>query len=155
MTGLLECSAISRNGKYIARGSDENVGIWEVSSGRAIKSLPVKGATTILFGPDSTHVATANWNYSDPSDRSVQVWNIGDGHEVGRLQLLEKSAPSNVRTSETQLAFSEDGGYLASENQGTIRIWNMMKEQETERWESLAERQLVFSLDGKYPARVE
>ena len=141
--------AFSRNGKYIAGGSNEIVRIWEVIGGREIKSLSVKYATGIVFGPDGKYLVTANWNFNDPFDRSVRIWDIDDQREVGRLQLQEEGA-GNADVSNTQLAFSNDGRYLATENHGTVRIWDMLKRQETERWETRGATELVFSPDGKY-----
>jgi WD40 repeat protein len=140
----------SPNGKYLAGGSIENVHIWEVTGGQTNKSLPVKYATAILFSPDGKHIVTANWNFYDPSDRSVRIWDTEHLREVGRLQLLEIERADNVDGSQTQLAFTKDGRYLAMENQGTLRIWDMSTRRETERWESGYATQLGFSPDGKY-----
>lgn len=142
--------AFSPNSKYIAAGSNENVHIWEVTGGGTSKRLPVKYATAILFSPDGKHIVTANWNFYDPSDRSVRIWDSKDQREVDRLQLLEIERAANVDSSKTQLAFSKDSRYLALENQGTLRIWDMLTRRETERWESQYTTQLAFSPDGKY-----
>jgi WD40 repeat protein len=142
--------AFSPNSRYIASGSNENVDIWEVTGDPKNKSLPVKYATAILFAPDGKHIVTANWNYYDPSDRSVRIWDSEDQREVGRLQLLETERAGNVDSSQTQLAFTKDGRYLALENQGNLRIWDMLTRRETERWESQHTTQLAFSSDGKY-----
>src|SRR5882724_4729794 len=141
--------AFSPNGRYIASGSNENVHIWEVTGDRKNKSLPVKYATAILFAPDGKHIVTANWNFYDPSDSSVRIWDSEDQREIGRLQLLETERAANVDSSPTQLAFTKDGRYLALENQGNLRIWDMLTRRETERWES-QNTQLAFSPDGKY-----
>jgi WD40 repeat protein len=142
--------AFSPNSRYIASGSNENVHIWEVTGDRKNKSLPVKDARAILFAPDGKHIVTANWNYYDPSDSSVRIWDSEDQREVGRLQMLEIERAGNVDSSKTQLAFTKDGRYLAMENQGSLRIWDMSTRRETERWESGYATQLGFSPDGKY-----
>jgi WD40 repeat protein len=142
--------AFSPNGKYIAAGSNENVQIQEVTGGRTNMSLPVKYATAILYAPDGKHIVTANWNFYDAFDRSVRIWNSEDQREVGRLQLLEIERASNVDASPTRLAFTEDSRYLASENQGATRIWDMSTRREIERWVSQYATQLAFSPDGNY-----
>lgn len=150
--------AFSPNSKYIAVGSNENVQIWEVTGDRTSKRLPVKDATAVLFAPDGKHIVTANWNYGDRFDRSVRIWDSEDQREIDRLQLLEERA-GNVDNSQTQLAFTKDGRYLALENQGIMRIWDMLTRRETERWVTRQETerwvipyltQLAFSPDGKY-----
>ena len=142
--------AFSRNGKFIAFGSNENVDIWEVTDGRTHKSLPVKYATAILFAPDDKHIVTANWNFYDPSDRSLRIWDGEVQREVDRLQLLDVERASNVDASPTHLAFTDDGQYLALENQGTLRIWDMLTRREIERWTSQYTTQLAFSPGGGY-----
>jgi WD40 repeat protein len=140
--------AFSPNSKYIACGSNEKVDIWEVASGGAHESLPVKYATAILFSPDGKHIVTANWNFYDPSGRSVSIWDGKAQREVDHLQLLEIERAGNVDSSPTQLAFTKDGRYLALENQGMLRIWDMLTRRETERWTSQYTTWLAFSPDG-------
>jgi WD40 repeat protein len=140
----------SPNSEYVAFGSNEKVDIWEVTGGRTSNSLPVKYATAILFAPDGKHVVTANWNFSDSTDRSVRIWDRKAQREVDRLQLLEIERDSNVDSSPTQLAFTIDGRYLAFENQGTLRIWDMLTRRETERWVNHYTTQLAFSPDGEH-----
>jgi WD40 repeat protein len=140
--------AFSPNSKYIACGSNENVNIWEVSGGTH-ESLPVKYATAILFSPDGKHILTANWNFYDASDRSVSIWDSKAKREVDRLQLLEIERAGNVDSSPTQLAFTKDGRYLALENQGMLRIWDMLTRREIERWTSQYTTWLAFGSDGK------
>jgi WD40 repeat protein len=146
--GTSRVVAFSPNSKYIACGSNENVDIWEVTGGRTHESLPVKYAKAILFSPDGKHIVTANWNFYDPSDKSVSIWDSKAQREVDRLQLLEIERADNVDSSPTQLAFTKDGRYLALENQGMLRIWDMLTRRETERWTSQYTTWLAFSPDG-------
>lgn len=141
--------AFGPNSKYIAAGLNDNVHIWEVTGSRSEKILPVKYATAILFAPDGKHIVTANWNHGDPSDRSVRIWDSENQREIGRLQLLEIEKNGSVDSSQTQLAFTKDGRYLAFENQGALRIWDMLTLREAERWMGQYTTQLAFSPDGK------
>jgi WD40 repeat protein len=143
--------AFSPNGEFIAAGSNENIDIWEVAGGRTSRSLAVKYATAILFAPDGKHIVTANWNFFDPSDRSLRIWDSEVQRQVGRLQLLDMESESYVDHSPTELAFTMDGRVLALENQGTLRIWDMSTRREIERWEGQYTTPLAFSPDGKYP----
>jgi len=142
--------AFSPNSKYVAVGSNDEVNILEVTGNRTGKTLPVKFAAAILFTPDGKHIVTANWNFYDPSDRSVRIWGSEDHREVGRVPLLDTERAANVDVSQTQLAFSKDGRYLALENQGTLRIWDMWTQQEAERWVSDYTTKLAFSPDGEF-----
>ena len=64
------------------------------------------------------------------------------------MPLLEIERGYNADSTRTQLAFTRDGRYLASENQGTLRIWDTRTRRETERWESGYTEQLRVSPDG-------
>jgi WD40 repeat protein len=131
-------------------GSNETVAIWEVTGGALSSKLPIKYATAILFGPEGKHVAIANWNFYDPADRSVRIWDTGQSREVDRLPLLQTESPGYVDNSSTELAFTPDGRYLAIVNQAILRIWDMATRQEIERWESGQAKPLAFSADGRY-----
>src|SRR5262249_24741040 len=100
--------------------------------------------------PDGKHIAIANWNFYDTTDRSVLIWDSKGQREVDRLRLLEIERAANVDSSPTQLAFTIDGRYLAFENQGALRVWDMLTRREIERWTSQYTTQLAFSPDGKY-----
>jgi WD40 repeat protein len=142
--------AFSPDGKHVAAGSNETVHLWELAGDRTSKLLPAKYASALLFSPDGRQLVIANWNYYDPLDRSVRIWDVAQLREVDRLPLLDIERAHYVDNAETQLAFSEDGRYLASENQGALRIWDTRTRRETERWESGYTTQLRFSPDGNY-----
>jgi WD40 repeat protein len=149
-SGTVGVIAFDPSSKYIAVGSDEGINIWEVIGNRTSTELPVRYATGILFAPDGKYIVTANWNFSDPSDRSVGIWDGNDHRQLGRLELLEVERARNVAVWPTQLALSKDSWYLALENQGVLRIWDMLTQREVERWISHPATQLSFSPDGEY-----
>lgn len=142
--------AFAPDGKHVAASASEMVHIWELARDGAGNSLPKKYASALLFSPDGKQLVTANWNYYDPLDRSVSIWDVAQLREVDRLPLLEIERAHNVDTTATQLAFTDDGRYLASENQGALRIWDTRTRRETERWEIGSTTQLRFSPDGNY-----
>jgi WD40 repeat protein len=148
--GTLPFVAFSPGGEYIAAGSSESIKIWEVAGSSASKSLPVKYTTRILFAPDGKYIAIANWNYQDSSDRSVLIWDDKAQREVDRIRLLDIERAATRDNSPTQLAFTINGRYLAFENQGVLRVWDMLTRRKVERWTSQDTTQLTFSPDAKY-----
>jgi uncharacterized protein with WD repeat len=142
--------AFSPDGKRVAAGSNEAACIWDLARAGAGNLLPVKYASALLFRPDGQQLVTANWDFYDPFDRSVRIWDVAHLREVDRLPLLEIERAQYVDSTETQLAFTADGRYLASENQGTLRIWDTRTRRETERWESGYTTLLRFSADGNH-----
>ena len=140
-------AAFSPSGRTIALGSDETVNLWSVAGPQTTAVLPVKYATAILFTPDGKRVVTANWNFYDAADQSVRMWEVDGLREIDRLPLLAVQA--SVSASETHLAFTGDGRYLAIANQGMFRIWDMVTRQEVARREGGYASTLAFSPDGK------
>jgi WD40 repeat protein len=142
-------AAFSPSGADIAVGSDDTVTVWTLAGARTTAVLPVKYATAILFTADGKRVVTANWNFYDSSDRSVRIWEVDGLREVDRLPLLDVERAANVDASETRLALTTDGRYLAIANQGTFRIWDMVTRQEVARWEGSYATAIAFSPDEK------
>jgi len=140
-------AAFSPSGRTIALGSDETVNLWSVAGPQTTAVLPVKYATAILFTPDGKRIVTANWNFHDAADQSVRIWEVDGLREIDRLPLLAVQA--SVSASETHLAFTGDGRYLAIANQGMFRIWDMVTRQEVARREGGYASTLAFSPDGK------
>ena len=142
--------AFTSDGRYVAAGSNETVHIWELAGEGSGTTLPVKYASALLFSPDGKQLVTANWNFFDPTDRSIRIWDVAQRREADRLPLLDIERASFVDSTHTQLAFTADGRTLASWNQGVLRIWGMRTRREMERWDSGDTTQLYFSADGSY-----
>jgi WD40 repeat protein len=95
--------AYSLDGKLIATGSrDHSVKLWEVSTGREIRSFlgHLNAVNAIAFDPTGKLMATGS------SDKDIIIWEIATGKEILRISGHQKSV--------TSVAFSTDGKLLAS-----------------------------------------
>lgn len=106
--------AYSPDGKYIATGSrDYSIKLWEVSTGREIRSFlgHLNSVTTLVFDPTGNYIASGSY------DKSVILWEVATGVEKLRI-----TGHNDIVTS---VAFSPDGTAIASAGwDWNAYLWN-------------------------------
>jgi WD40 repeat protein len=104
-------SRISPDTSALAVIDDDDVGLWDLQTGKQIQSL--KGHSTevthLAFSADSKTIATV-------SEDSAKVWEVETGKELRTLKGLSLAF----------VAFSDDGRLLTADRQGkAIRLWDV------------------------------
>jgi WD40 repeat protein len=102
------------NKRVVSRGGDNTIKIWDLESGRQLRSLaagnPYAGSASIALSPDGAWLAAGGAN------NSVRIVNIADGSLIRTLTGHEAEVEA--------VAFSADGTLLASADaHGVVRLW--------------------------------
>jgi WD40 repeat protein/tRNA A-37 threonylcarbamoyl transferase component Bud32 len=136
---------VSASGGFSLQGMPlaGDVRVWDVAEGRELLRIEGRAATRweaavncVTFSPNGLRVAFAD-------GQTVRVCDAATGNEL--------SAPGTRQGSVTSVAYSPDGGRLASGTlQGTINIWDTVSGQESLAFHHAEGiRNLAFSPDGR------
>jgi WD40 repeat protein len=119
---------------------DGGVQVWDVATGRPVRSLPLKGGrfSAVAFSPDGKRLAAAgHGSAADPV--GVRVWDLATGDEVLSLGNARRGSMGHV-------AFSPDGRRIAwSRGDGTVAVSDADGGQELFQVSGVA---MAFSPDG-------
>ena len=144
--------AFSPDGNRIASGSyDGTIKVWDAGDGHELLTLKghdgwvqsVKGhevwVLCVAFSPDGKRIASGS------DDRTIKVWDAGDGRELLTLKGHWCGVPS--------VTFSPDGKRLASgswSHDNTIKVWDAESGRElvTLKGHSEQVNSVAFSPDG-------
>ncbi len=114
MTGSVSGVAFSPDGKTLAASGQAQTVLWDVGTGRRLRTLP-DGGPSVAFNPDGRVLATAPF-----LDRIV-LWDPNTGRRLRTLTGLR----SRERDFVVSLAFSPNGKLIASgQYQGTVTLWD-------------------------------
>jgi len=124
-------------------GSDKNVRLWGVSTGRQQRELRGHTATvrSVSFDPNDQRLASAS------TDQSVRLWTLATGKD----RVLGKQLGRVYK-----VAFHPDGQRVAAaSSDGKARIWNIQTGQQAVlRGHQEEVNSLAFSSDGAFVATV-
>jgi len=146
---LIQCLAISPDGRSIAAAEDPGDTVWtwnadapdhpvEMEMHTADEKVTSQNVRNVAFSPDGHWLASASW------DGRVRLWNLDDPHE--RISPLK--AHSGAAWA---VAISPDSRTLATGgDDATIKLWNLASRQQTAtlRGHTGPVDGLAFSRDG-------
>lgn len=110
--------AISPDGRLLAANKDdEQVGLYELASGRELRTLPGLMAFGKPFSPDGTLLATLRPDRPG-GDRAVSLWSVQTGEEAAHLKF-------HHIVSGTVVKFSPDGTEFYARSLYGAASWKM------------------------------
>ena len=118
---LVEISAAGD--RVLSVSKYDRAALWNADTGAEIGTIPLfktavaRGLTftSAAFSADSTQILTGT------SDRRVQLWNTSTLNEDASWTLPKRDPWKPTGASVLAVAFSEDGGYIASASNGFIQ----------------------------------
>ena len=132
--------AFSPDGRTLATGHQDGVTIWEVRTGRKLRTIrgPGQGWRSLAFSPDGERLAAGSYG------GAVKIWQVATGSEM--LTLVEHSGIV------WRIVFSPDGRRLATASRDrTAKLWDAATGRSllTLRGHTGEVRCVAFSPDGK------
>jgi WD40 repeat protein len=103
--------AFSPDGKSLVRVQGNKAKVWDSQTGELKAALDKSEIISAAFHPDGKRVATGN------REGSISIW------DMPTQKLLWKS-DTNPETPIEMLTFSADGNILATNFNGTVRLWD-------------------------------
>jgi WD40 repeat protein len=138
--------AFSPDNQLLVGGSyDSNIFVWEVSTGRVVRSFNKIGAPieTVIFSPDGRYIVAGD------EDGKIRIWDVLNG---ALLKVLEEH-----KTAVFSLVFSLDGKKLVSTGfDTTIKYWEVSSGKVLNSIQTKNPvLELALSFDGKILAGVD
>jgi WD40 repeat protein/serine/threonine protein kinase len=140
--GPINSVAFSPDGNTIVTGGDFSVRVWNIQTGRNIRTIhPAKTCAvfSVTYSPDGKSVGIGC------NDQIAYIWDIQTGQPVHRF----KGHTGSVWA----VQFSPDGRYiLTGSRDSTVRLWDIQTEKTVRTFTGHASDvpTLAFSPDGKY-----
>jgi COMPASS component SWD3 len=110
-TQIVNCIAISADGKLLASGSDDcTIKLWHLHTGELLRTICARSSrvTAVAISPDGKIVASGNWD-------NIYLWNLQTGKRIHTLEDNSGSVDA--------LNFSADGNKIITRSSKWIKVW--------------------------------
>jgi WD40 repeat protein len=122
MSASVNAVAVSPDNQLIVSGDDETVRVWELHSGRLVRTLQDHAGwvQAVAVSPDNQLVVSGEY-------KMVRVWELHSGRLVRTLQGHTGRVGAVAVSPDNQLIVS-------AANDKTVRVWNLHGGQELAQW---------------------
>jgi WD40 repeat protein len=140
-------AVMSHTGKYLSSaGSSGAIKLWEVETGREIKTLLGHSVnlTLLAFSHDDRYLLSGN------VEGTIKLWDVSTGKEIRTF--------AGHKDFVSYGAFSPDGKTAATSDRKEIKLWDIKTDREIKSFQGnehfgkgyIAITSMIFSPDGKY-----
>ena len=113
----------SPDGRLLASSSTDNVKIWEVATGRLIRTISAPENCKAAFSPDNKLLLTGTtirpWDYEKENKAEIRLWDTETGKEIKKIHEFSE------KTSVDKLEFDKNGRYFLASVAGKVMVWSL------------------------------
>ena len=142
--GIFPYISFSPTGKLLACAGYETLTIWDVDSGKKIKSLKTT-RRQVAFSPDGNHLVTVY--------KGVRFWDIRNPKKITEITNLPFNEAHKDIGKASIVGISSDGKWIATGyGNGTVNVWDLKTKQLVQTLETpfYEMEYLKFSPNDKY-----
>jgi WD40 repeat protein len=144
--GEVVAVAFSPDGQTVASGGNERVRLWDVKTGKELRSFGVPPIgmgnqetliTALAFSPDGKSLASVKMG------GPIRLWDVATGKLRRKFQVKDNPVIT--------IAFSPNAEYLASATLNSVGLWNIPKGKQVHQFNTQRHdvRTLAFSASGR------
>jgi len=141
--------AFSPDGRYTLSGSGAEMTLWQISSGREVRSFKghCSNVESVAFSPDGKYALSEGLI-------GMQLWEISSGRKIRSLSWVSTASLGGPSDFARGLIFSPDGKYALSRHYRCkhIRLWQISSGREVRSFKGHSDcvTSVAFSPDGRY-----
>jgi len=137
----------SPNGRYVIIGTwDDGAELWEVSSGKAIRSFSIPGIRDIAFSPDGHYIIIAGGAHNSKifCDDSYLF-------DLSTAKLIKRFESEGKKNDINSVMFSPDGDMILVGNRSDkLALWEISSGKMIRTFNIRGINSAIFSPDGRY-----
>lgn len=144
----IESVACSPDGKYAISGGWDGLKLWEVQTGREIKTLKghTEGVFSVAFSPDGKYALSGS------GDHTLKLWEMPTGRLIRTFTGHSQGAILVAFSPDGKYAVSASDGFYYGRSDGSVKLWEVSSGKEIKAFSGHSKdvNAVAFSPNGQY-----